>query len=139
MVAVGASHIYWAAQEGGPAGSGAIWAAGLDGSDPQAIVPGQDGPWGVAVDGSYLYWANAGETPNSGTINRAGLDGSDPQAIVPGQDFPYGVAVDASFLYWINRGDDTVHQANLDGSNPQTLGSSQGAQGLAVSPVVRVV
>ena len=93
----------------------------------------------MAVDGSYLYWASTGDTPNSGTINRAGLDGSDPQAIVTGQDFPYGVAVNASSLYWVNRGDNTVHLANLDGSNPQTLGSGQGAWGLAVSPVLRVV
>ena len=49
------------------------------------------------------------------------------------------MAVDASYLYWVNRGDNTVHLANLDGSNPQTLGSGQGAWGLAVSPVVRVV
>ncbi|HTQ89176.1 MAG TPA: hypothetical protein VMK84_06745 [Streptosporangiaceae bacterium] len=33
----------------------------------------------------------------------------------------------------------TINRAGLDGSNPQTLGSSQGAWGLAVSPVVRVV
>ena len=60
MVAVGASHIYWA---GYPAGSGTINRAGLDGSDPQAIIGSQDGPWGVAVDANYVYWANAGTPP----------------------------------------------------------------------------
>jgi hypothetical protein len=44
-----------------------------------------------------------------------------------------------NLLYWANRGDDTVHLANLDGSNPQALATGQGAWGLAVSPVMRVV
>ena len=30
--------------------------------------PARTDQWGVAVDGSYLYWSNAGGNPNSGTI-----------------------------------------------------------------------
>ena len=91
--------------------------------------------WGGAPMAATSTGPTLGETPNSGTISLGPAShGSDPQAIVPGQDFPYGVAVDASFLYWVNRGDDTVDLANLDGSDPQTLGSGQGAWGLAGKP-----
>jgi hypothetical protein len=85
---VDSSHLYWA-----NAGDGTISEAGLDGSNPQAIVTGQENPNGVAVDSSHLYWANefAGFSP--GTINEAGLDGSNPHAIVTGQGEPFGVAV----------------------------------------------
>jgi sugar lactone lactonase YvrE len=80
-VAVDASQLYWANSTDFWPGNGAIWRANLDGSNPQAIVYGQNNPVGMAVDASHLYWANDPD----GTINRANPDGSGPHTIIGGQ------------------------------------------------------
>jgi sugar phosphate isomerase/epimerase len=59
-------HLFWTS------GGSMINQANLDGSNQQAIVSGQDGPAGVAVDASHLYWANDPD----GTINRANEEGN---------------------------------------------------------------
>ena len=109
-----------------------------DGSNPQAIVPGQAAPFGIAVDGSHLYWTNSGD----GTIWRANLDGTNAQSIVQGegQNSLFAVAVDASHLYWTNRSQGTVKRADLDGTNPQTLLRGQNQpQAVAVDATLRVL
>ena len=68
--------IYWADAE-----DGTINAASLDGSNPQAVVNGQDNPIGVAVNNGHLYWASSFDN----TINEANLDGSNPQTLVSGE------------------------------------------------------
>ena len=67
-------QIYWVSQD-------EIWAANLDGTSPHAILTGQDGPEGIAVDSSHLYWADDGD----GTIWEANLDGTSPHIIFTGQ------------------------------------------------------
>jgi hypothetical protein len=121
-----AGHLYWAD------GADTIWAANLDGSNPQPIVSGQNSATGVAVDATHLYWGNN----NDGSIWWANLDGSSPRVLVSGgPDAPAGVAVDASRIYWANfvTDDSTIRAANLDGSDPHTLVSGQNFPfGLAV-------
>ena len=78
-------NIYWA-----DAGDSTVNSAALDGSNPQAIVNGQDDPIGVAVDSGHLYWAN---NDISGTINEAPLTGGPVTTLVTGQPSPVGVAV----------------------------------------------
>jgi len=68
--------------------AGTIREANLDGSNPQPIVLGQNGPLGVAVDSTNIYWTDI----QTGTIMEANLDGTNPQAIVTGQN-SYYVAV----------------------------------------------
>jgi Abnormal spindle-like microcephaly-assoc'd, ASPM-SPD-2-Hydin len=80
--------LYWTDFSNGTFSSGTINEASLDGSNPQALITGQNGPFGVAVDSGHIYWANFG----SGTINEASLDGSNPQALITGQSEPAGVA-----------------------------------------------
>jgi sugar lactone lactonase YvrE len=85
-MAAGVGHqLFWA-----DAG-GSVWGANPDGSNPQALVTGQNSPAGVAVDATHLYWSNAAE--GDSTINRANLDGTSPRTIVPGQDAASGVTV----------------------------------------------
>ena len=112
-------QLYWANY-----GTGSINQANLDGSNPKAIVTGQDSPIGVAVDTTHLYWTNG----VAGTIWRANLDGSRPQPLVTGQNRPFGVAVDATRLYWANSpvsADGSIWAANPDGSNPKALVTGQ--------------
>ncbi|HUT76829.1 MAG TPA: S8 family serine peptidase, partial [Polyangia bacterium] len=95
--------------------------AELDGSVGAAIYgewtafEGADAPCGVAVDPSYVYWANS----DGNAVGRAKLDGSSPeQSFISGASAPCGVTVDDSHVYWANGGSDTIGRANLDGSSP---------------------
>jgi hypothetical protein len=63
--------------------------ADLDGGNAQTIASNQSFPYGVATDGTHVYWANL----TGGTIVEADLDGGNPQTIATGQDDPAGVAV----------------------------------------------
>ncbi|HKO85649.1 MAG TPA: hypothetical protein VJ140_14080, partial [Actinomycetota bacterium] len=73
LMAAGAGHqLFWA-----DAG-GSVWGANPDGSNPQALVTGQNSPAGVAVGANHLYWTSNGDS----TLWGANLDGSDPRAIV---------------------------------------------------------
>lgn len=101
--------------------TGSIRAANLDGTGVHAIVTGQDGPFGLAVDAHYVYWADIG----AGTIMRSNLDGTGVTTLETGQTAPYGVAVDATHLYWTELiggpTGGTINRANLDGTDPVTL------------------
>ena len=113
-------NIYWA-----DAGDSTVNSAALDGSNPQAIVNGQDDPIGVAVNNGHLYWASS----SNGTINEAGLDGSNPQTLLSGQGAA-GLAVDGSHIYWSIEFSGagtlgTIWEAGLDGSNPHAIVTGQ--------------
>jgi sugar lactone lactonase YvrE len=112
-------QIYWVSQD-------EIWAANLDGTSPHAILTGQDGPAGIAVNSSHLYWADGGD----GTIWEANLDGTSPHIIFTGQRGLAGLAVTPSHIFWANEGGagdraGTIWAADLDGSNPHTIVTGQ--------------
>ena len=122
------AHLYWA-NFGAFPNTGTIQEANPDGTGVTTIVSGQNGPYGVAVGASHIYWADR----NSGTIMQANLDGTGVTTLVAGQSFPNGMAVSASHLYWSDAIDGTIMQANLDGTGVTTLVAGQNApQGVAV-------
>ena len=121
VTAPAATRLYWVNEAADQGSAGTINEANLDGTSPQAIITGQNFPFGVAVDGSHLYWTDEG----TGTINEANLDGTSPQAIITGQNRPFGLAVDGSHLYWANENSGTINEANLDGTDPQTIITGQ--------------
>jgi hypothetical protein len=116
-------HLYWADGD-------SIWAANLDGSNPQTLVTAPKS-LGVAVAASRVYWSDN----NDATINVANLDGSNPRTLVSSPTgLPAGVAVDASHLYWTNAAGRTVNQANLDGTGAHAIiGGQSSPVGVAVS------
>jgi hypothetical protein len=83
-------HIYWAGT------SQTISSANLGGSDPQTLVSGQNGPIGVAVDASHLYWTNQ----NDGSIWAANRDGTSPHVISSAGLAGWDIAVGGDHLYW---------------------------------------
>lgn len=78
-----------------------------------------DRPSNVAVDDSYIYWAQGD------AIGRANLDGSNPDPSFIGPTSinstpinPRSVAVNDTHIYWGDYGRGAVGRANIDGSNP---------------------
>ena len=126
------AFIYWT-NIGGPIGR-----ANNDGTGAnQTFITGQTAPEGIAVNGSYIYWANS----NSGTsIGRANLDGTGVnQFFITGTHAATGVAIDGSYIYWHHffGGHSAIGRANLDGSGVNQdfvpgITSNQGS-GIAVS------
>ena len=126
------AYIYWTNI------GGVIGRANNDGSGAdQSFITGQIAPEGIAVNGSYIYWANS----NSGTsIGRANLDGSGVNSsFISGTHAATGVAIDGSHLYWhdFTGGHSSIGRANLDGSGINRdfvpgITSNQGS-GIAVS------
>jgi sugar lactone lactonase YvrE len=119
-------HLYWTDDNA----NGAVSEANLDGSGVMdTLVTDLGAPWGVAVDSSHIYWANA----VANTIMESNLDGSGVTTLVTGQDDPLGLAVDSTHIYWANAAAGTIMESNLDGTGatPVITGLS-GLDGLAV-------
>lgn len=108
------AYVYWT--DGGSGGPGSIGRANPDGTNRAQVFIGDAGaPYGMTVDGQYVYWANC-----CSSIWRAPLDGSgQPQAFVTGLSTPYGPAVDGQNIYWVNEGTKSIGRARLnDPGNP---------------------
>ena len=129
-MAVDGAHIYWASSGGGAA---TIGRANLDGSGVNRnFISGAADPWGVAVNGRYVYWANRG----TNAIGRANLDGSAvDQSFIDATSLrdPRGVALDRRHIYWAN-GPGKIARANLNGSglNQNFIGAIKSPIGVAV-------
>jgi hypothetical protein len=125
----------------------AIARAGIEGSAKNlSFLPAK--AKGVAVDGTYIYWAN----PEDGTIGRAKLDGSNPELefitdtesecegkALAGK--PQYVAVDGGHLYWTSApsqqaGCGVIGRAELSGADPEAefIKGATNPQGIAADP-----
>jgi uncharacterized protein YjbI with pentapeptide repeats len=123
-VIVSADHIYWGNATGGCTESGScpgsIAVANLNGSDVHENFIHADTPYGLAIDGHYIYWSNFG----ANTIGRANLDGTDAdQSFVTGADsYPTRVTVTSTHIYWTTwttnsvPSSGTIGEANLNGT-----------------------
>ena len=92
-VAVNSSHIYWTCWRSDLPGCNSIGRARLDRTevDPQFLSgPPVNGPEGIALSSSDLYWANFGNRDGD-SIARASLSGGGPEEIVV-SDLLNGVA-----------------------------------------------
>ncbi|HEY2073137.1 MAG TPA: hypothetical protein VGG88_06155, partial [Gaiellaceae bacterium] len=99
-------RLYWT--------EGTIARAGLDGTAVNhSLVLGASAPYGIAVDGQHIYWANE----SVGTIGRANLDGTNvDESFITGASNPIELAVDAQHIYWTNLANGTIGRANVDGT-----------------------
>jgi hypothetical protein len=104
-------HLYWSKD----AAAGIIGRANLNGTSPnQTFVTGGSSVRGVAVDHSYVYWANYGLN----AIGRANLNGTSPNQSFITAPNASAVAVDGSYVYWANTTAGTIGRANLNGTSP---------------------
>jgi hypothetical protein len=150
-VAVDSEHVYWtntgcSDKFGALEGTGTIGRADIEG-DPLSVQPafiaGASDPQGIAVNGEYVYWANAGKPDALRAIARATVGGGDIKQSFARFNFngraPSGVALSSSQIYVTANESGSnayVRRIPLDGGGPEEgegffIGKS-GVRGVAV-------
>jgi hypothetical protein len=121
-IAVDANHVYYRPPTS--AASGAIYAAGKDGSNPTPIATGQTGNGGMASDGAWVYWATFPGS-NIGTIQRAPLESDGgiggASVLLSNLGQPDEIVVDATNVYYQEFSYNQVSRARTNGSGAPTL------------------
>jgi sugar lactone lactonase YvrE len=113
-IAVDDNNVYWttydgsAAQPNGAASaSGALWKAPLTGGAPVMLDSALSGPWGIAVDGTNIYFSTyTGNRIKSVPIASTGAGPETVVAVIPAGPggAPLGIAVDDTNVYYTSAG-----------------------------------
>jgi DNA-binding beta-propeller fold protein YncE len=102
--------------------AGTIMKAGLDGSNPTALVSNLKIPDGIALDlkNGLMYWT---DSVSSGDIMVSKLDGSGRKVLVSDLDHPEGIALDiaGNRMFWADSGSGDIMTSKLDGTVSQVL------------------
>lgn len=134
-VAVDANNIYWTDNGDIKAGAiqpstGTVMKMPRIGGTPVVLASGQDGPAGIAIDSSRVYWTNI----RSGTVMTVSLGGGTPIALASGQDLPRQIAVDSAYVYWTNSGQSSGgHDSGVEKSGTGTVMKVPAAGGTPVT------
>lgn len=120
-ISLGGGGVVW-----GNAGGGLwIWKENLD--EPVRLAAASQQVDAVAVDNSFIYWADAGAQQ----VAKAALalptppDVNPTQSLVEGANDCSDIVVDAMSIYWIERYDGSIKRATLAGAGVTTLASGQ--------------
>lgn len=90
--------VYWTSLDG------RVHQANLDGSGSRVLVPYVSHPRGLAIDGTYVYFAAEHER----AVFRVPKAGGLIEVMAPSQALPYAVAESGDYVYWSNTEDSTI-------------------------------
>jgi hypothetical protein len=129
--------VYWTNASGGT-----VMKVAIDGGTPTTLASGQDAPNGIAVGGSYVYWANAGVANansyfTSGTLMKVPVAGGSLTTLASGSISPAAVAVDSSGVYFVDEtmsasGNGALAKVAASGGTTTTLGAASNPGALAI-------
>jgi hypothetical protein len=127
------STLFWTTNS-----SQSVLQAAIAGDTATAVSTTEKIPYGIATNGTDVFWANHYQAANS--IGHALVAGGGKNPIISGAPqvvYPTYVAADASYVYWGNAGqsgtDGSVYRAKLDGTMPVALATGQGpVYGIAI-------
>ncbi len=109
-LAIKNGRLWWTSM-GPAANSGNLWSMSRDDAPntATAVVANLHNPAGVALDGTYVYWATDSTTQNKGVIRRRQLLGATSNDdLIPNQSGPRHLLVAANRLYWDSGGSSNV-------------------------------
>lgn len=92
------------------------------GGETEIVVGGLINPSGVAADGDYLYWADAGFA-NQGVVRRGNHDGSGVVDLAAGIAFPVDLLIDGDTLVFMDSKAGEVLSVPREGGEVTTLAS----------------
>jgi sugar lactone lactonase YvrE len=133
--------------------NGSIYVTDIGSDTATALVQDQEGPEGMAVVGSVLYWANTGSGQptggppiTGGGVFRMPLAGGSIEQLDDGTDEPFAMAADSRFLYFTRRaeqshGDPELCEESLGSLwafDLQAMTSSEVASGLSCPSTIAV-
>ncbi len=114
-IALSGGSVYWAMTNedfSNPMG-GYIAGASTAALAPGPVASMQRNPYGVATDGTTLYWTNLPSTPTpSGQIASCTISQCSAAVIAGGYSNPHAIVVDATAVYWTDSGSGAVGMSN---------------------------
>jgi hypothetical protein len=132
IVLVG-STLYWTTNSGQE-----VLKAPKTGATATVVSATEKIPYGIASNGTDVFWANHYQLANS--IGHVLVAGGGKNPVISGSPqvvYPTYVAADATYVYWANAGqsgaDGTVYRAKLDGTLPVGIAHGLGpVYGIAI-------
>lgn len=133
-IAVDDNNVYWTNYDNGSAGtvgapglgqttSGTVMKVAVTGGTPVMLDQGLEGPFGLAIDATNVYYTNAG----GGRIKSVPIAGGTATVLATDQ-VPLGIAVDGTSVYWVSFFNGTVSStAKAGGSGTKELTASNTA------------
>ena len=124
------TNVYWSNlgtfdSQGISNGDGTIWQGSVNGGTPIPLSANEPTPDGMALDSSYVYWADVGKLGgdnlpalNAGSIKRVRIGGGPVETIASSQAAPYAIIVNNGKIYWNEYGLNTpglILSASADG------------------------
>ena len=93
---------------------------------PNPLISGENGPFGIAWNGTQLFWSNR----DSGTIRRAPPSLGSPTSIVQGRPSPKRIAASATHVAWTESGG--IRISDVDGQNENDVASATEPRDVAI-------
>jgi len=110
QLAVDATRVYWVDDGNDIPGSGRVFAMDKRGGEPTLLVEGETRIFGVAVDGSFLYWTNGASAQTAGSVKRQPLGGGSAVTLDAAPTYnPAWIYAGAAGAYWFGTGNSGIY------------------------------